>query len=293
MIMRISDSVGYRNLLDNLDMLNARLEQSTEEVSSGQRLSHLHVAPADSAEMVQLNDQLAGLDQFKTNADSGGYFLHVSDSTLSTLYNLVTSVYTAGSEAANSFNDANTLSAIASQIQSQLDQVLSLANTQVEGRYIFAGSQTTSPAFTMAGGTATYQGDNVVNTIQISDGLQVEENIPGSAVFSPVFASVESLLAAIQSGDQSAIKSSLGQFSSTLATVNQVRARLGVNLGKLEDAQTAIQTEETNVKTRQSHIGDVDMAAAISQLSQTQTALQAAQTAGALVKQHNLFDYLA
>jgi flagellar hook-associated protein 3 FlgL len=145
----------------------------------------------------------------------------------------------------------------------------------------------------MAGGTATYQGDNIVNTIQISDGLQAEENIPGSTVFSPVFASVESLLAAIQSGDQSAIKSSLGQFSSTLATVNQVRARLGVNLGKLQDAQTALQTQETNIKTRQSHIGDVDMAAAIYQLSQTQTALQAAEKVGSLVNLHNVFDYLA
>jgi flagellar hook-associated protein 3 FlgL len=293
MIMRISDSVGYRNLLDNLNMLNARFEQKQEEVSSGQRLSHLHVAPADSAEMVQLNDQLAGLDQFKTNADSGGYFLQVSDSTLNTLYNLVTSIYTAGSEAANSFNDANSLSALATQIQSQLDQVLSLANTQVEGRYIFAGSQTTSPAFTVAGGTATYQGDTAVNTIHISDGLQVEENIPGSAVFSPVFANVEALLAAIQSGDQSAIKSSLGQFSSTLATVNQVRAKLGVDLGKLEDAATALQTQQTNIKTRQSNIGDVDMAAAICQLSQTQTALQAALKAGSLLTQNSLFDYLA
>jgi flagellar hook-associated protein 3 FlgL len=293
MIMRISDSVGYRNLLDNLNMLNARFERAAQQVSSGQRLSHLHVAPSDSAEMVQLNDQLARLDQFRTNADSSSYFLQVSDSTLNSLYNLVTSIYTVGSEAANSFNDANALSALAAEIRSQHDQILSLANTQVEGRYIFAGLQTTSPAFTVVGDTATYQGDGAVNTIRISDGLQVEGNIPGSAVFSPVFANVEALLAAVESGDQSAIKSSLGQFSSALATVNQVRARLGVNLGKLDDAEAALQTQETNVKTRQSHIGDVDMAAAISQLSQIQTALQAAQAAGSLLKRSNLFDYLA
>lgn len=291
--MRISDSVSYRNLIDNLDMLTARFNQNEEQVSSGNRLTSLDVAPSDSAEMVQLNDQLAQVDQFTTNASSGNYFMQVSDSTLSTLYNLVTSVYSAGSEAANNYNDPNSLSALASQIQSQLDEVLSLSNTQVEGRYIFAGSQTTSPAFTMVGGTATYQGDHAVNTIQISDGLQVQENIDGSSVFSPVFTSVSALLTAVQSGDQSAIQSSLNQFSSTLATVNQVRSRLGVNMSKVQDAQTALQTQQTNIQTRQSEIGNVDMAAAITELNQTQTALQAAEEASTLVNSKSVFDYLA
>lgn len=290
--MRISDMTSYRTLLDNLAMLNERAEQASEEVSSGRRLTHLHVAPADSAEMVRLNDQLSQLDQYQTNSDNSSYLLQTSESALNSVYDLVTSIYTRGSEAASGLIDANTRATLAAEIRSLRDQILSLANTEVRGRYIFAGSNVTAPAFTIAGDTAAYQGDAVINTITISDGLQVNQNIPGSAVFSPVFDTVATLLTAVDTGDQSAIKTALAQFAGTLGTVSQIRATQAVDLGKLQDSAVARQTQETNIKERQSHIGDADMAEAISRLSQTQTAMQAALTAGSLLRQRNLFDYI-
>ncbi|MBZ5495456.1 MAG: hypothetical protein LAP85_03565 [Acidobacteriia bacterium] len=290
--MRISDSISYRSLLDNLNMLNERAEQANEEVSSGKRLNHLHIAPADSAEMVKLNDQLSQLDQYQTNADNSGFFLQVSESTLNSIYNLVTSIFTRGSAAANGPNDANTLATLAADIRSQRDQIFSLANTQVRGRYIFAGSSVTTPAFSITGDTVTYLGNADVNTIDISNGLKVNQNIPGAAVLAPVFNTVETLLTAIGSGNQTAIQSALAGFSGALATLGRVRTSLGVDLSKLQDAALARQTQETDIKTRQSHIGDANMAEAISRLSQTQTAMQAALTAGSLIHQKNLFDFL-
>ena len=290
--MRVSDSTNYRNLLDNLAMLNERAEQANEEVSSGKRLTHLHVSPADSAEMVRLNGQLAQLDQYQTNADSGSYLLQITETALNSVYDLVTSIYTRGSEAASGTTDANTLATLAADIRSQRDQIFSLANTRVSGRYIFAGSKVTAPAFTIAGDTATYGGDTNINTITISSGLQVNENIPGSSVLSPVFDTIEGLLTAIDGGDQTAIKAALAHFSDTLATVGRIRTRLGVDLGKLQDSTLARQTQETNIKDRQSRIGDANMVEAIAQLNQTQTAMQATLTAGSLLRQRNLFDYL-
>lgn len=290
--MRIADSVGYRTLLNHLNMLNNRLEQANEQVSSGKRLTHLYVAPADSAEMVQLNDQLSQLDQYQTNADTSGYFLQVSESALNSMYDLITAIFTRGSDAANSYNDAGVRATLATEIRSQRDQILSLANTQVKGRYLFSGSQVTTVPFAISGDTVTYQGDAAINTINISNGLQVEENIPGATVFSPVFSTVEDLLAAVDSGDLDAIRSSLSQFAATLATVSQVRAHLGIDLAKLRDSAVSRQTQQTNIETRQAHVGNANMAAAITQTAQTQTALQAALTAGSMVGQKNLFDFL-
>jgi len=184
------------------------------------------------------------------------------------------------------------LAALAGEIRSQRDQILSLANTQVRGRYIFGGSNVTSPAFAIAGDTVTYQGDSEVNRIDVSNGLQVQENIFGSTVFDPIFASVTSLLTAVAGGDQAAIKSALSQFSGALSTVNQVRSRLGVDLGKLQDAVITRQDLQGNIKTRQSQISDADMVEAIAEINRIQTALKAALSVGSLLGQKSLMDYL-
>ncbi len=291
--MRITDTISYRNFLAGVGALNERLEQASEQVSSGKKLLHLHDSPADSSEMLQLKTESSQLDQYQTNADSANFYLQMSDSALSSLYNLVTSIYTQGSAAANNFNDANAMAAYRAEIQSQLDQAVSLANTQVRGRYIFAGSKVTSPAFSASGNTITYQGDDQVNTIDIGEGSQVRQNVPGSDAFSSVFTAVTSLLTAMDGGDQAAIQSALTQFSGALSQVNQVRAQIGVDMSRVQNSAVARQGEQTNIETRQAQIGNADMAAALTEVNEVQTALKAALSVGSVLGQHNLFDYLA
>jgi len=290
--MRITDSIGYRNMLAGVETLNDTLEKASEQVSSGKKLLHLHDSPADSAENLQIKNQLSQIDQYQSNSDAASFSLQVTDSSLNSLYNLVTSIYSQGSAAANNFNDANARATYAADIRSQLGQVLSLANTQVSGRYIFAGSKVTAPAFTAAGDTATYQGDNEVNTIDIGDGLQVNQNVVGSGVFSPAFTSISALLTAIDNGDQAGIQTALSQFSGTLAAVNSARSQVGNDLSSVQNSATTRQAEQTDIQQRQSTISDADMAVALTQVSQTQTALQAALTVGSLLGKQNLFDYL-
>jgi flagellar hook-associated protein 3 FlgL len=290
--MRITESISSRNLLSNVSMLSERMERASEEASSGKKLLQLHDSPSGSSEMLQLNNLISQLDQYKANGDDSSFFLTVADSTLSSLYNLATAVFTRGSAAANSASDADTLAALASEIRSQRDQIFSLANTQVRGRYIFAGSMVNSPAFAIAGDTVTYQGNTEVNRVDISSGLQVQENIPGSTVFDPIFASVTALLTAVEGGDQAAIKSALGQFSSALSTINQVRSGLGVDLSKLQDADVTRQGLQDNIKSRQSQVSDADMIEAIAEVNRTQTALQAALSVGSLLGQKSLMDYI-
>jgi flagellar hook-associated protein 3 FlgL len=290
--MRITESISSRTLLENVSHLSERLERASSQVSSGKEFTQLHEAPAANSEMVRLNAQLSELDQYQTNSNSGSFFLNVTDSTLSSLQNAVTAIYTRGSAAATDTSGSETLATLGAEIRSLRDEIFSLANTQVRGRYIFAGSQVMAPAFSIAGDTVTYQGDTEVNSLEISSGLQVRENVPGSEVFDSVFTAVGALLAAVEGGDKDAIKSALTQFSGALSTVSQVRTRLGIDLGKLEDATVAREGLEDNITARQSDIGDADMVAAIFQVTTTQTALEAAFGVGATVGQKSLMDYL-
>jgi len=290
--MRVADATGYRSLLDSLNMLNERLEQAAREVSSGKRLTRPQDSPSESAEVVRLAARMDQIDQYRSNVDNGGFFLRVTESALDMVHNLATTVFERGSAAANSFNDAGVLQTLAAEIRSLRDEMLSLANTQVRGRHIFAGSRVTSPAFAVAGDTVSYQGDGLVNTIRIADGLEVRQNITGDTAFGDLFARIEELLSAIGGGDPAAIRTALNSFGATFSALGQVRTRLGVDLGKLQDSELQLQVQRTDILTRKAHIEDADMAEAITRLNQARTALEATLKAGALVRQRNLFDYL-
>jgi len=290
--MRVADSAAYRNLLEQLNVLNDRLERASQEVSTGKRLTRPSDSPAESAEMVQLNAQLSQIDQYHANIDNSGFFLNVADSALNQLYDVLSTVYARGSAAGNSFNDEGVRQTLAAEIRALRDQMLSLANTEVRGRYLFAGSQVTSPAFDISGDTVTYLGDEVVNRIRVSDGVEVRQNLPGSTAFGGAFSAVEQLLGAIDSGDADSITAALGQFKPMFDQLGQVRTRLGVELGKLQESNLELQNVQTDIETRKAHVEDANLAEAITRLNQSQTALQAALQSGSLIHQLNLFDYL-
>ncbi len=290
--MRVTESSIYRSFLANIENLNEGMAQVNQQLGSGKKLSNLSDSPSGSAELLNIRTELSDIDQYTQNADSSNFFLGVTDSALNSLYNVVTSIFTTGSQAASDLNGASGRANLAQEIRSLRDQVLSLANTEAGGRYVFAGSRVSEPAFTISGDTVTYQGDSETNTVVVNDGLQVRQSVAGSSVFSPVFARINDLLNAIDSGDQAGIQNALNQFSSTMETIGQVRAQVGVDLSKLQSAKTEQSTRKTILSTQQSTLQDADMAQAATQLNQIQTALQAAMTAQSITQQKNLFDFL-
>ena len=290
--MRVTQLQSDRTFLTNVGNLNESLELANQQISSGERSLSLKDSPEGSAELIGLRKDLADIDQYRANADIGNLFVGVADSALSSVHNLITSIFTRGSAAASSFVDADARAVLASEIRSLRDQIFSLANSETQGRYIFAGSRSNAPAFTIAGDTVTYQGDQVVNKISIGDGIEVQQGLAGEDVFSPVFTTINQLLTAVDGGDMAGIQSALSQFAGTLGGLNQYRVQLGVSQNRLLDVKNEQDGLEISIKIRQSTLQDTDIAEAVTQLQQIQTALQVALTAHSTTQRKNLFDYL-
>lgn len=291
--MHITPSMASRDLLASLDTLNEQLDTVSQQISTGKRMVHLRDSPAAGAESVLLAGEAAKLDQYKANTDSGNFYLQVADSVLNSVQNLVTSIQTKGSAATSDTASASDCASLAEEVRSLRDQVLSLANSEVRGRYIFAGSKITSAPFVISIDAVTYQGDDEINKISVDDGLQVQQNIPGSSVFSPIFDAIQSMLAAMDAGDHAGIGAAVAQMSSSLGGLNLARGQVGAELGKLENASLELDTEAVNLRAQQSRVEDANAAEAATRLSQLQTALKTTLAVGqSILQQHNLFDFL-
>lgn len=290
--MRVTQIQSDRTFLTNLDRLNSKLEVVNQQVASGKKLLSLKDSPSGSAELVGLGAQLADIDQYRANADSGNLYLGVTDSALGSVHTLVQTIFTKGSAATSGVLTPSERAGLASEIRSLRDEVLSLANSETQGRYIFAGSASNDPAFTIAGDTVTYQGDQVVNDISVGDGVTVPQGFAGDAVFSPVFDGITQLLTAVDAGDAAGMESALSQFSAMLSGLNTFRVQVGVSQNTILDLKNQQDAAKTSITSRQSSLQDANMAQVVTQLQQIQTALQAALTARSITQQKNLFDYL-
>jgi flagellar hook-associated protein 3 FlgL len=291
--MRVTESTTYRNFLSDIETLNESLNKTSRQVSSGKKLTTLLDSPAGSAELVSLTEQASKNDQYQSNVADSAYFLKVADSVLNEVNNLATTVYTKGSEAASGSVNSDTRATLAMEIRSLREQMISLSNTQARGRYIFSGSNVNAAAFVINGNSVTYNGDSSINSICVDDGMEVQQGVSGADAFNSIFSTINTLLAAIDGNDTTAIQTALNQFNTGLSGLSQARGKIGANLSALENVGSNLADRETNVAERRSQIEDANMAEAALQLKQTQTAMEASLTAaGSVLSKRNLFDIL-
>jgi flagellar hook-associated protein 3 FlgL len=215
--MRVTQSEMYRNFLSDIETLNENFARISRQVSSGKKLTQLADSPAGSADLVSLTERSLKIDMYRSNIDTASYFLKVADSALNEVNNLVTSVYAKGLESASNTVNQDARATLAVEIRSMRDQILSLANSQARGRYIFAGSKVESAPFVLDGDSAGYQGDNDVNSVCVDDGMEIQQGVPGSDIFNSVFSAIDALLAGIDGNDLPGIAAALDQFSSALS----------------------------------------------------------------------------
>ncbi|MBB5400629.1 flagellar hook-associated protein FlgL [Paraburkholderia youngii] len=186
--MRISSQQYFSMNVANMSNQQAQLSQIYQEISSGQSLTTPADNPLGAAQAVQLSSAAAALSQYTTNQTAALTSLQAEDSTLSTVITTLQSANTLGLRAGNGgLNDADR-TAIAAQLTTLRDQLLSYANaTDGSGNALFAGFQNSTQAFTTdAAGNVTYTGDTGSRTVQVTDSNAVATGDNGLAVFMSV-----------------------------------------------------------------------------------------------------------
>lgn len=116
---------------------------------------------------------------------------------------------------------------------------------------------------------------------------------------SSAFATLSSLVATLSSPTLNAgqiatqINQSLEQIDGALNNLGNVQASVGGRLNAVTSSQSAAQSRQTDLKTQVSKIQDTDYAAATTQLSTEEIALQAAEQSYASLAKLSLFNYVS
>ena len=288
------------NLSQAITAGSASEQKLTAELASGLRVSSLSDDPVAVAANTQLASSIAHIDAFVQSAGKEQSLLQVTDSTLGEVVRQVTSALSLAVSASNGTLNAANRSAIAQQVSDLRDSVVSLANTSYQGKYLFSGSQGNTQPFSQTTAVtpalATYHGDAVITSITTPEGLKVQTNLPGSAVFqtpgADLLGSLNQLVADISSGSSTSIATDTAAVTAALQNVSTQRSVLGSSLNRLNSNSNYAQTQKATLQAQQSSLLSADTAQVATDLKSAEVQRQALLSVVAAVQQNNLFNYL-
>jgi flagellar hook-associated protein 3 FlgL len=292
-----------QNFLAGLGQIQQKLATSQTELTTGLQINNVSDDPAEISDIWQLNSELDQTQQTETNLGQVSTEVNTAQSALQSAVTLVEQAETYGTQGASDTTSATTRTELANGLGAILQQLVSTANTTVEGRYIFSGDtdQTTpySIDLTQTPPVSAYQGSASTREVQGADGtafpiaLTAQQIFDSSTASNNVFTSISDLMQGLQSNNDTTINSALADVQSSDTFLNQQLAFYGTVQDRVTSAQTFGQNYTVQLQTQLSGVQDANEAADITNMTQAQTQLQAALQSEAQLPKTTLFDFLS
>jgi flagellar hook-associated protein 3 FlgL len=288
--MRVTNSSIFESIKYNLGNITEELNKANEVASTGKRINSLSDDPVGLTQSLSIQSSLANIEQMQRNIDYGNSWLSSSESALTSVDNILSDTKALCVQMASGTVGADQRSAAAETVQNNFDEIISLANTNVTGNYIFSGTKTDTEAFDQNG---NYNGDNNPFTIKISKSASIEIGSDGQAVFGTLFNTLTDLKTALQNNDVNGIQDAMGKLDTHMNDISAKISDIGSKMDRMQIKSNIFQDLNLSDTTRLSTIEDADMAQAIMDVSAAQLTYQAALASSSKVMSLSLVDYIS
>jgi flagellar hook-associated protein 3 FlgL len=314
--MRVATNAYTNAMLDQFSTLTGRQNNLQNEVSTGLSVQ----APSDDPAAMEntLNDLAASSAQQQYSANISTLQSRATSisSVLSSIQTITSSASEVATSAGSGTNSQSKLNDYADQINQLINQVVAAANTKdsATGNYLFAGTDSAAQPFaatTDASGNVTavtYNGNSNVNQSEIGANLKITVDVPGvntgssgarglitdSQSGADLINHLITLRDDLTAGDTASISGTdIANLQNDENNIAYQVANNGVRSQQLTTAATLATSNSTTLSSMISNASSADLATAMVQLTQSQTAYQAALESGSKIMNLSLLNYLS
>ncbi len=294
--------------LASVDRVQRQLAEANAQVSSGKRVSVAADAPNDIGTILQLHTDEVRNSQIQANLNVAQADTNAADAALGSAIRLMDRATTLAAQATNFTIDAAGRQSIAGEVQSLLEQMASISNTMVQGRYIFGGDQDSTPPnqLDLAAPNGVTRLTNSPSTRRVESAAggsfavsQSAQSIfdsrnPDDTVASNnVFASLNNLRLGLLANDPTRIGAANASLKLASDQLNVAQSFYGTVENRITDATNYSANYDVQLKTELSQKEDTDLTAAALAITQGNTQLQASFLMQAKMPHTTLFDFMA
>lgn len=178
--MRITNKLNFTNSVNNSMGGQSALYQISQQLASGLKIQNSYEDASTYIDNTRLEYEIKTLEQVKESTSRAQEMTQNSMKALQDMVKLLEDFKVKVTQAASDTNSQTSREAIAKELERIKESIVQLANTSVNGQYLFAGSQVANKPFDSNG---NYYGDK--NNINVVTGAGTESpyNIPGWDLF--------------------------------------------------------------------------------------------------------------
>lgn len=284
------------SLLANINSNREQITRLQSQLASGKRVMKPSDDPQATDSILRLQAALDRNEQYLKNISDGYAMMEETSLALNNFADLLSDIRTELVHASNGTRQ-DSLQIHANRIDQLLSQLVEIANTKFNGKYIFAGTRTLEAPFMLASDrTAVSANPNgITGTIQyaVADGSLQNVNLDGQEAFqgTQFFQTVIQLRDNLASGQFPAP----GDVESVTAMIEHVlgmASKAGSILQSLEASQLHLEEQQNQLRSLMSIDQDTDVPETILKLKNKEVLLDAALNTGARILPKSLLDFL-
>ncbi|WP_428737885.1 flagellar hook-associated protein FlgL [Sulfurimonas sp.] len=179
--MRVTSSMYYNSIYSkNNSSLNKELFDVNKQIASGLKIQYAGEDVSIFSRTMRLDNEITTLSQIKSSAENGFKVSDQTDTVMNGFNDLINRFRTLLLQASNDTNDETSRDAIASELRGIESNLRGLANTSIDGKYLFSGSAVDVMPIDENG---VYQGNDGVLSSLIGSNNKQQFNLSGADLF--------------------------------------------------------------------------------------------------------------
>lgn len=299
MAVRVTQNMLNSNMLRNLNKSMNNMDKLQHQLSSGRKVEKPSDDPVVAARGMFYRSSLMENDQYKRNVDEAQSWMDMTDTTMDEMGNIMKRVKELLIYSGDGAVSPDDLRTMGSEIAELKNHMGTLANQQINGKYIFAGTDTNKAPYNPAanGGKGDFEStNNSPINLEVSQNVFVTSNINAQNIFNfpdaanNMFKLLNNIIDELGAG-RSATQFQADmdrQFDNLLAE----RATQGASINRVELIAERLNTQEVSITGLMSKNEDANMAKVMTDLKTQESVHSAALGAGARIIQPTLLDFL-
>ncbi|MGG3688152.1 flagellar hook-associated protein FlgL [Caldifermentibacillus hisashii] len=285
--MRVTQSMLSNNMLRNLSSNYNKMGKLQDQLTTQKRITRPSDDPVVAMLGLGYRDSLNKVQQYSRNISEATNWLDSTDDAISQGVKVLQRIRELTVQASNGTYEEAQRGAIAVEVDQLKDQLETIAQTQVGGKYIFNGENTNKAP------TAGDFSDGDIE-LEIFDGIKLNVNTKGSELFKSVFNTLDSLKSKLE--DKTASDTDISGFLDTLDSeidhFLKIQADVGAKQNRVDMMKDRLSSQETIATEIMSKNEDVEIEKVITELITQESVQRAALSVGARIIQPSLIDFL-
>jgi flagellar hook-associated protein 3 FlgL len=285
--MRVSDNAKFASISKNVQKAQSEFVSAQQAAGSGLRVAKPSDDPVAAAQARREASRKALGEAGIAAADAATDQLLGADHALDDVYQALTRAQELALAGASDTNSAENRSDLAEEMRKIRDQMVSLGNTKIGDKYVFAGYRDQTAPFEASG---TFVGDGSTKEVQPVPGMRVGASISGASVFgngtgNDAFATLDALIAGLDGNDAEAIRGQLSNLEANQDRVAKSRSVVGSMMDSVELGRNVAEQQQARATRQMAGLIEADPVQSALQLLQAKNALEAALTVAQQIPQ--------